>query len=208
MSDRPFADRRKILDALPTLPPQSVRNGPNSASGPNSTSGPPSRKRTTSDEKDIRIDDMAADLSRCDNGGALDICCRELRDDMIATRAKLREVDSKLRDLIRQHEAIACGDHETRVKATMIRTTRMQEKERHSHRAPSGLPQHQQQQQDDYVSRYSSQKSKTTKKTKNTKTKTATKKADAHSSYSNEGVARGRSGGLIGRALARLAKLG
>ena len=206
MSDRPFADRRKILNALPTLPPQSVRER---QSGPNSASGPP-RKRTTSNEKDIRIDDMAADLSRCDNGGALDICCRELRDDMIATRAKLREVDSKLRDLIRQHEAIACGDHETRVKATMIRTTRMQEKERHSHshthRVPSGLPQQQQQPHDDYVSRYSSQKSKPTKKTK---TKTASKKAaDARSSYSNEGVARGRSGGLIGRALARLAKLG
>lgn len=77
---------------------------------------------------DIRIDEMAAELSRCDKNGALDICCRELREDMVATRERLREVDRKLRDLIKRHDELSCGDHETRVRATMVRTTMQKQK--------------------------------------------------------------------------------
>jgi hypothetical protein len=105
----------------PRLTSRSASSPHDAADDADVTAKPKSRRPTK--KVDIRIDAMVDELSRCDKGGALDICCRELRDDMNATRAKLREYDEKLKELIRQHASIECGQHETRIKATMVRTT-------------------------------------------------------------------------------------
>lgn len=119
-SARPFAHHRRLLEPLQPM----LDDGSSALVG--------SRRRTQHHQQptqydgisripaDIRIDEMAAELSRCDKDGALDICCRELREDMVATRERLREVDRKLRDLIKRHDELGCGAHETRVRATMV----------------------------------------------------------------------------------------
>jgi septum formation inhibitor MinC len=131
-----FANRRRLLDPFPMAAVQ-ARTGEQNNSKSNSKRDVGARRTSGSRAPaDIRIDEMAAELSRCDKNGALDICCRELREDMVATRERLREVDRKLRDLIKGHDELSCGDHETRVRATMVRSTMQQPQKKRSTKPP------------------------------------------------------------------------
>ena len=132
-----FAHRRRLLDPFPMAAVQARTGAPARDKNTMRTMRTRRTMRTSGRAPDdIRIDEMAAELSRCDKNGALDICCRELREDMVATRERLREVDRTLRDLIKRHDELSCGDHETRVRATMVRTTMQQKQHKHSTEPP------------------------------------------------------------------------